>query len=329
MKIRVILYKVKLILINLVKWLRNYKWTYCASKDLLIMQETATFLTLQYKKGVFNRYDTIVRYLAVENYFSKNDFGFTFYRKMQSKRGFSEGAEAKFKLLIDNVSENGFDVHSLMPVDKNQALIDGSHRLALALYFNQQLIPLRLLRFKKTAFYGIKWFQENGFSEKEIQIIENKRLEIFYERGLYFQVILWPPVFEFFNEIEKSISQKYNVIKSYTKSVEQNMRSLTFDIYKSDDIEDWKIDKKLKGFSNYKKVIKIIEIEVVEPRFRKKAKTNQNISREVEAIKEKYRERYRSKIPNYFKDTIMHIGDNYYQTREIGKVLNKLDKINE
>jgi len=307
--------------------IKNLQWHHLVNNDLLVMQETDKFLGYQYVNGNFNRFDTIVRYLAVENFYHKNDYGFELYRKMQDKRGFIEGAEAKFKDLIVSIEKNGFSIYSPLPVSRNQALIDGSHRLAIALYFNQTILPIRRSLFNYSIFYGIDWFIKNNFSDKEIKLITDKKKEIFYNKGLYFQVILWPPMKNYFSEIEKSISQEYRVLNSYTKSVESNLKESIFDIYKSDNIEDWKIEKKIEGFENYSKEIRIIEIEIPNPRFRRKSSTNQDISREVEAIKRKYRNKYKHIIPNYFKDTIIHIGDNYYQTKEIAKSLDKLKTI--
>ena len=34
----------------------------------------------------YSRLDTIVRYLAIENYYNVNDYGFALYKKMQEKR---------------------------------------------------------------------------------------------------------------------------------------------------------------------------------------------------------------------------------------------------
>lgn len=313
--------KIKNRLKRYLKVIRKYQWTYCANSDLIIMQNTDKFLAYQYKDGKFNRYDTMVRYLAVENHLEKNNFGFELYQKMQTKRGFVEGAEEKFKNLIDSVSQNGFDECSALPVGNNQELADGSHRLALALYFNEKLIPLKLNRFAYDTFYGIDWFKKNDFTSDEIKTIEETKNKIFYEKGIYFQVVLWSPVKEYFDEIEKSLSNKYNILDSYTLDIKDDFENFVFDVYSSDDIDDWKIEKKLSGFKNYGNTIRVIDIEIINPRFRRKEANNHDISQEVEGIKKEYRTKYADKIENYFYDIIMHIGDNYHHTREIAKVL--------
>ena len=62
----------------------------------------------------FNRYDMIVRLLAIENYYGKNDFGWDLYRKQQNTRkgGDWQNAESRFRALIKSYEENGYDTTS-------------------------------------------------------------------------------------------------------------------------------------------------------------------------------------------------------------------------
>ncbi len=312
---------------------KNSQWTYKANSDMIIMQNTEKLLAYQYRENMFNRYDIIVRYLAIEEYFGKNNYGYSLYKKMQEKRGFLQRIDhkkvddslKKFIELIENIQKNGFDEYSTISVGKNQELIDGSHRLAAALYFDEKLIPLKLNRYKYDTVYGLGWFKENDFSKEELNRIEQKRKDIFYEKGIYFQVILWPPVQNYFEEITNSLALKYNMLDSYNIDFKDKdkFKEFTFSIYESDDIADWKIEKKLSGFEQYQLKVKVIEIEIIDPRFRKKELNNHDISQEVELIKKMYRKIYKDKVENYFYDIIMHIGDNYYHTREIAKVLKR------
>ena len=55
-------------------------------------------------------------------------------------------------------------------------------------------------------------------------------------------------------------------------------------IYSIDDIEDWKIEKKIDGMQPYPKLVRVMEIKVMEPKFRLKAANNHTISEEGEWI---------------------------------------------
>ena len=311
------------------RWRNRRQWTFCATSDMLIMQHTEKLLSYQFKNGKFNRYDIVVRYLAAEDHLGKNNYGFKLYRKMQEKRGYVvvEEAVERYKKLIDDIDKNGFDPHSQLPVGKNQELIDGAHRLALALYFKEPLLPLKLRKVPFETDYSLQWFKEHGFDQNELGMIENKKEKIFQEWGLFFQIILWPPAHQIFDEIENDIRKKFKVLKSYTKDISKDPKRIVFDIYASDDIAAWKIEKKLAGFRNYPQMIRVIEIDIPSPRFRKKEINNHDICIEVEKIKSEFRQKYKSKIENYFYDIIMHIGDNFHHTREIAKVLNELPNV--
>ena len=87
----------------------------------------------------FNRYDMIVRLLAIENYYGKNEYGFNLYRKMQAARiGIDsvEPAVFRFRKLIESYENNGYDSSSEIELDSCLHLYDGSHRMAMALYYN-------------------------------------------------------------------------------------------------------------------------------------------------------------------------------------------------
>lgn len=117
----------------------------------------------------------MVRYNAIKSYFNNDDKWWKIYNSMQYKRVLQNkliprdkiNNEEKFKSLIDNFKENGFQDQYPIIINRNFRLVDGSHRLALALYFNVKYVPVRIdeksLCFEKE--YSLAWFKENGFNE--------------------------------------------------------------------------------------------------------------------------------------------------------------------
>ncbi|NMB97390.1 MAG: ParB N-terminal domain-containing protein, partial [Clostridiaceae bacterium] len=73
----------------------------------------------------------------------KNDYGFNIYKKMQNARGQTLHNVERFTELIKSIEKHGFCGESNILVDGNMQLIDGSHRLACALYFDAERIPIR------------------------------------------------------------------------------------------------------------------------------------------------------------------------------------------
>jgi hypothetical protein len=280
----------------------------------------------QNKNERFNRFDIIVRYLAIEHYYGGNNFGLELYEKMQSLRRKQEWVKPdifRFKKLIESY-EDGYDNSSKIELDRNLNLIDGSHRMALALYHNIFTISCIVRPCSADIFYGIEWFVEHDFTVDEINIVLNKYKEIRDKIMEPFACTLWPPVQEYFDEIVEKLSLLVDIVK-YEDYVFDNytFNAITRGIYSIDDIEKWKIDKKIEKMNNTRlKKIRMILVNVEKPNFRLKALNNNTISITGENIKKIIRNAYKDKINDYFYDIIMHIGDNYRHNIFIRKLFN-------
>ncbi len=295
--------------------------------DLLIKQETGKLLAKQFVDNHFNRLDVIVRYLAIEEWAGKNDFGFALYNKMQGERQAPGGSEDRFRTLIKSVADNGYDCHSRICVDLDQRLMGGSHRLALALYFNVPDISIEIAADSSKVQYGAEWFRRHNFTDKEMENIENKRRRVFRDYGIHFSITLWPPVEKYYREIEARLSEEYSVVSSDCYELGERFEEIVRRIYDVDDIEDWKIFKKIEAMSGRPKRIRHICLEIPHPKFRKKGLNNNDISTVAEAIKRRYRAIYAKKVDNYFMDIIIHIGDNYRHNSHILKILDEIEHL--
>lgn len=276
----------------------------------------------QYRNGVFNRLDIIVRYLAIENYYNINDYGFALYCKMQSQRissDYVEGAVKKFKELIVSWEQAGYDSESEIECDRELHLIDGSHRIAMGLYHRVYRIHCKVNSYADDIEYSLDWFIEHGFGKEEIRKIQEKFNEIYQVVCRPISCVLWPAVYNYFDEITEKLGFLYKIkgVKDYC------FKGDTFDravkgIYHIDDIESWKIDKKIEYLKLYPaKIIRVIELDIPQPHFRLKNSNNHTILTEGENIKRIFRNCYRKNVDNYFYDIIMHTGDNYEQSEYI------------
>ena len=283
---------------------------------------TASLLAKQVVNHSFNRYDLIVRFMAIDSFLNAKKEGLDLYEKMQEKRGGSafKNPLKVFKLLIENIQNNGLDVAQPILVNKDLHIVDGAHRFACALYFNEKHVAVKIHKKLDFSPYGINWFKNNNFSDGELDLILQKKNEIFSSNHLYFEVVLWPPVSQYFNEIEQFIQEKYVVISSADYKNIPQFTTYIKALYKIDDIKDWKVDLKIQGMSPYPKDVRVIKIEIPEPEFRQKA-NNQLISKAVERLKQEIRLKYKSKVANYFHDIIVHVGDNYEHTKQSQNLL--------
>lgn len=282
-------------------------------------------LFFQQNKLEFQRYDIIVRYLAIENYYKKNDFGFDLYRKMQAARVGKKWASESvkiFKTLILSYENNGYDTSSEIEIDKNINLVDGSHRMAMAIYHKSYQISCKIRPNIMDIYYGIDWFIEKGFSIREIILIQEKYNEIHNKLIIPFICILWPPVQNYFDEIVELLKISYKII-DYKDFIFDNdqFQAIVKNIYSVDDIESWKIEKKIEMMQSCsEKRIRVIRLNIEKPVFRLKNATLKTLSQEGEKIKRIFTNAYKDKVSNYFNDIIIHIGDNYFHNNHVIKL---------
>lgn len=197
--------------------------------DMILMQ----YNVKEYMQYQF--YDLSVRYLAIEEYYQRNNFGFELYKKMhvlggnygqinenekyyrkrnRKKRGakFGIGKEEhsieQFKELIESFEKNGYDENSYVMADRNLLSMNGSHRTAIAVYKKQEFINVELKNRLFDRRYSVDWFWQNGFTRNEIKkidetvhaIVDDCRNQI----GNYF-CILYPPAIKYFDDITEDI----------------------------------------------------------------------------------------------------------------------------
>ncbi len=331
-----------------IKYAKNYILKYLKKPDIekhynaIIKSQfiynvypTEKFLTRQMDKyRHFQAYDVIVRYGFAKEFLekglNKESYWAKLYSKMQTKRG--NGAKdhtfSRYIPLIESFKD-GYDYDSYITIAKNGYLIDdGSHRVALCLLFNVPYVSLKeAKKHFDTRNYGIKWFENNNFSNEEIKSIVQLKEQIFMEKGIYFPVILWGSVTQYVNTICNENIKKYGEIistKKFTIDDDSKFRKTVFDIYSSDDIARWKVEKKLEYLKPYPKEFTVVYVEIHEPKFRKKTMNNHDISTVVEKMKKEIRDIYKGKIDNYFYDIVVHMCDNYAQNRIVNSVLKEV-----
>lgn len=272
------------------------------------------------------RCDIAVRYLAIENYYWENNIGFEIYLKMQDARkgwllqslnnsneDYLDDVIKQFKKLIASYEKNGYDYNSHIILDKNLNLIDGSHRVALALYFGIKNITALVIDYDHPVDYSIDWFLSVGFTEEEIDLIINTSLRLSNRFNSLFSCVIWSPAVKFADAIIHDLGyygsveniKKYN----YKRDEYENIVRAVYDI---DDIEKWKIEKKLEHMKGGELVA--IDVRFEEPSFRIKSATSKPISQRVERVKKVIRGKYQKYIEDYYFDIILHIADNYQQS---------------
>ena len=293
--------------------------------------DTRELLVQQFIDGNFNRLDVIVRVLAVENYYGKNDYGMNLYGKMQRARNlninngkYDELAVPRFEALIESVEKNGFDASSEIIVDRNLKLVDGAHRIALAIFHHIKEVKIRVVDEDKSGIrYGEVWFLQH-FLASEIQLINQKLNNLSSQWFVPIAGIIWPPAVPFADDIIGRIKQKYSVSNLRTYSfADAVFTQFVKGVYHVDSIADWKVEYKLKEFAPYKdKSVVFFDISIPYPDFRIKD-AGTSISKAGEDLKKEIREAFKDRIENYHPDVIFHTADNFHQSEYMRAIVGR------
>ena len=284
-------------------------------------------LLKQKRSGEFTRCDIIVRLLAVENYYGKNSTGFELYKKMQDARvgaGYGEESLKTFIRLIESYDKEGYKKSSGIISDRDFNLIDGSHRMALALYHDISNVTAHIVNSRHDVEYSIDWFFMNGFTTDETDTIAAKCKEVLERINNKFACVIWSPAGEYTDEIIEDLGIYGNVgeVRRYQLTpgeYENTVRA----VYAIDDIEKWKIDRKLQHMSNYSPTLSYVDISFDDPDYRIKKKTGLLLSRRAERVKKALRAKYKDRIRDYYFDIILHIGDNVYQSNYMNRIFHQ------
>lgn len=293
------------------------------------------------KNGLFNRYDLAVRLLAIEEYYKKNSFGFGLYQKMQERRVASNSKVPKdrannlerFINLITSFERHGFINHFPIIINKHFELIDGSHRLALALYYQMGIIPAltNKMHFSERVDYGLNWFKNNGFSTTEIELIQERQLLMMDNFKKEFVAIIWPAAYRWHEQIVQKLANENQVyycgdLKFHDEKCFSDFVRRVYDL---DDIASWKVDKKITIAKQFDLRCFVIKFFVTSPKYKRILISDKykGISMKVKDIKERIRRDVRSKIDNYFYDVIIHISDNEYETNQINQLIKNVNGV--
>ncbi len=295
----------------------------------VLQVELATLFLRQFNDSGFARMDSIVRLLALEESKGLNSVGFSMYDKMQNirSRGFNDGSIDRFKTLINQMSEKGYDPYSTIIVNRAGGIVDGSHRFASAMYFKEKMVPINR-PFKseiktKGADFGIDWFQKSGFTSEELSLMNSRVEELVVDLNAFFHAIIWGPARSFKDEIQDFIAQDHKVIEVIELDVTNNLKEFVSEVYACDDIEEWKIQRKTDSFITVDPKVTIVKFFISDPKFRRKAMNGHLISQTVERLKFDIRQRFMSKVDNYIYDNIIHIEDNFDHSMHMETVIQK------
>ena len=198
--------------------------------SLLTDNHYHVFIKYGYAKAVINGYS------AEQHYWKK------IYTKMQTKRiGYSKCQH--FDTLIKSFEKVGYDYSYPIPLDKRQNILDGSHRLAIALALN--ILPSVETYNCLSHVYNRQWFVEHGFSKTELSRCD--ALKGFLQQKhtinlLYSKIVLiWDLGFDKSDKIIEMLTDQNNVYILWLDLLTDKIkRDFVFDIYKGAEMDETK-----------------------------------------------------------------------------------------
>lgn len=283
----------------------------------------------QYFKENFIGYDIVITLLAIENFYNLNTNGFDLYNRI-----FPNKLNELLNFLnSDKIRNNKINIET----DLKLSLHNNINYLALCIFNKIKYVDIDIYNIDlDRKYYDIELLKKY-YDKKQLNIIENKLADVLEELNKPYYMILWPPAYNIFDKIEKEIE----LVEDGIKILYSDLFTLTFsefkdflyEIYKNDDIEKYKIDKKYNGIINScvksgisldKMCIKILKVLLLYPDYKIKVFNGNPRSKTTMRIKKKIRDDNKDFIVDYYYDNIIHTTDNIHQNIQVDKIIKKL-----
>lgn len=150
--------------------------------NLKVSVDTLWLFKHNMKENYYNS-SIVVKILAIDCYYKKNTFGFSWYNEMQLKRvndnpivpKYMAYHEDEFRNLIKSFEINGYISDYPIVVNKDYYIVDGTHRLALALYFGIKRVYIKIDKKSyplKSKDFSLEWFSKHDMNFVSESVIE-------------------------------------------------------------------------------------------------------------------------------------------------------------
>lgn len=291
----------------------------------------------QYYDGDYTKYkhmDAAVRLLAIEEYYGKNDYGFGLYRRMQAGSGFDW--TDRFRNLIQSYEKNSYQEESILELDQNLAIMDGSHRATLAYYHGDEFLNAKLFNCERNRNFDIDKFWKDGFSAEECHLIQEKAKQILDHLNYEYVGVIWPPAYyladEIINDMKRYDLDNIKVVRYQDYELEKGDFIHIFKaLYYTDILDENGMEKKIHLIDDSMPEnvqiypIRVYYLYISNPQIGVNPKNGSPQSLAIKRLKKVFRNRFKDKVKKYHYDVIMHITDNYLQSK-FCKILFEIDR---
>ena len=289
----------------------------------------------QFSDGEAVFYDIVIRLIAIEQYYDKNTLGYDLYTRLQNNIVKGEFWIPRFEKLIQSYEANGYDKGMPIEVDENLQIIDGAGRLALAIYHNEEFVPVRFHKSTIKREYNYNHLWELNYSSEEIKSIHEKAIGLLNRFKYSFVGVIWPSAYHLREEITEEINTHLkegqylplqyadcNVVKYIDMTYDEIdfrgfMRAMYFADNMTETVLQWKtqvmIECAPKDIEGYP--VRLLYIDVLNPKMILNDGNYSARSLQIANLKKVIRNRYKPRLERYEYDNILHVSDNYKQSR--------------
>lgn len=166
--------------------IKNYIWIYPYLYRMLLgapVEENLVVSVDKIKSTCVKDYRMAIRLLAIEQYLGINDYGYELYIKAEALHCSRETAEKrlhKFCELIRNWMRYGYNSKHKALISEDYEIIDGNHRVSLAIYFGEDDIKCDVYSLPdgisqlhgEEAMLTKEILVNTGFSTEEMNVME-------------------------------------------------------------------------------------------------------------------------------------------------------------
>lgn len=302
-----------------------------AVRDIILAQ-IANYNNLDFRFA-----DMAARWCAIEDYLQGKEDGMNMYAKMQNDLGSDFDWGERFKKMIDSCETQGFDSDKKIQLDKKLAVLDGSHRLSYAFYKGIDIVSADIYKRVSPREVNQLWFWENDYPDKYCERIQYTIKTMLDKAKYNYWGIIWPSALSVADELITDIERLYGderVKVVQVREIQMSYREFVYffkAVYRYDCMSEAGMMPKINLILHSSKYrdgdpisMKAFCLAIDSPEICLNEKNGMPKSMAVTRIKKALRGRYKEKVYDYAYDTIIHITDNYIQSRAL-EILLDLD----
>lgn len=284
---------------------------------------TGYLTELQWESNDLERADLIVRAMTARDLLAgcSSSPWPEIYERMQIARIGQQTTE-NFKKLLDSVSWRGFNPSFPIKVNQNGHLIDGSHRLSIAIVLGLRHVPVEIVNGPANS-YGFD-FLGSHLPEPDVMMIRQAESELMSLAGMFSVAIVFPPAMAHFESIVGKVHEFGTVFAVSKVTIDSKIQDFVLSMYESDEVEKFEITSKTAFLDKFAPQFGVINVYLNKRDLRIKGLSRSSIMLEAERLKAEILQSVGPNVDGHFHNVTVHVGQNHFQNRHLCDLIRKV-----